>query len=201
MYWRSKIRGRNFWLKLKFYYTKRPLGTWKWQHNLNWTPNETFLLVKYSTVRSIPDYRLVLQIKMFHLASNSNSHMDLIQLWFYEKVRTTAFVKYRVPYSPKLTLKNGLKLDNFADFLQHNEYLSRSMNEVGEIELHLSVWKSPKSLVEHCERSELRLHLSGQKFMKNAQNSQFCEFLKVLMVNIQMRHFSWFYTTVFRLKR
>ena len=65
--------------------------------------------------------------------------MDLIQLWFYEKVRTTAFVKYRVPYSPKLTLKNGLKLDNFADFLQHNEYLSRSMNEVGEIELHCKV--------------------------------------------------------------
>ena len=26
-----------------------------------------------------------------------------------------------------------------------------------------------KSLIQHCERSELRLHLSGQKFIKNAK--------------------------------
>ena len=45
MYWRSKIRGRNFGLKLKFYYTNRPLGTRKWHQNLNVTQNETFLLV------------------------------------------------------------------------------------------------------------------------------------------------------------
>ena len=33
---RSKIRGRNFGFKLKFYYANRPLGTRKWHQNLNW---------------------------------------------------------------------------------------------------------------------------------------------------------------------
>ena len=49
MYWRSKIQGRNFGLKLKFYYTNRQLGTrheFPMHQNLNWTPNETSLLVK-----------------------------------------------------------------------------------------------------------------------------------------------------------
>ena len=30
----------------------------------------------------------------------------------------------------------------------------------------------------HCERSELGLHLNGQKLIKNAKNGQFVEFLK-----------------------
>ena len=30
-----------------------------------------------------------------------------------------------------------------------------------------------KSLIQHCERSELRLHFSGQKLIKNAKNCQF----------------------------
>ena len=45
MYWRSKIQGRNFGLKLKSYYANRPLGTRKWLQNLNRTPNKTFLIV------------------------------------------------------------------------------------------------------------------------------------------------------------
>ena len=69
MYWRSKIRGWNFGLKLKFYYTNRPLGTRKWHQNLNWTPNETFLLVKFLTDRSVPENRLISLIKKFCLAS------------------------------------------------------------------------------------------------------------------------------------
>ena len=39
-----------------------------------------------------------------------------------------------------------------------------------------------KSLIQHCERSELRLHLSGQKLTRNAKNSLFwrvCENLKL----------------------
>ena len=31
---------------MKFYYTNRPQGTRKWHQNWNWTPIETFLLVK-----------------------------------------------------------------------------------------------------------------------------------------------------------
>ena len=68
-YWRSKIQGWNFGLKLKFYYTNRPLGTRKWHQNLNWTPNETFLLVKFLTDRSVPENRLISLIKKFCLAS------------------------------------------------------------------------------------------------------------------------------------
>ena len=30
-----------------------------------------------------------------------------------------------------------------------------------------------KSLIQHCERSELRLHFEWPKFIKNAKNSQF----------------------------
>mgnify|MGYP006903775049 CR=1 FL=1 len=30
-----------------------------------------------------------------------------------------------------------------------------------------------KSLIQHCEQSELRLHLSGQKLIKNAINGPF----------------------------
>ena len=30
-----------------------------------------------------------------------------------------------------------------------------------------------KSLIQHCERSELRLHLSGQELIKNAKNGPF----------------------------
>ena len=67
-----------------------------------------------------------------------------------------------------------------------------------------------KSLIQHCERSERRLHLSGQKLTRNAKNSQFwrvCENLKLAVKQcyqtghktkigrkcrnskIQMRHF------------
>ena len=35
-----------------------------------------------------------------------------------------------------------------------------------------------KSLIQHCERSELRLHLEWLKLIKNAKNCQFGEFLK-----------------------
>ena len=73
IYWRSKIRGRNFGLKLKFYYTYRPLGTRIWHQNLNWTPNKSFLLVKVMTDWSIPENRLKSLIKMSHFVSNSNS--------------------------------------------------------------------------------------------------------------------------------
>ena len=31
------------------------------------------------------------------------------------------------------------------------------------------VWKSQKSLIQNCERSELRFLLSAQKFIKNAK--------------------------------
>ena len=68
--------------------------------------------------------------------------------------------------------------------------------------------KSLISQSQHCERSEVRLHF-GQKFIKNAKNGQFGEFLKteaggltvlpdrsILMrqklvenAKIQMRHF------------
>ena len=34
-----------------------------------------------------------------------------------------------------------------------------------------------KSLIQHCERSELHLHLSGPKLIKNVKNSPFGEFL------------------------
>ena len=46
-YWRPIFRGRNFGLKLKFYYANRPLGTRKWHQNWNWWPNKKFLLVKF----------------------------------------------------------------------------------------------------------------------------------------------------------
>ena len=74
MYWRSKIRGRNFGLKLKSYYANRPLGTRKWLQNLNRTPNKTFLLVKFLTDRSIPENRLDSLIQMLYLVSKSNSN-------------------------------------------------------------------------------------------------------------------------------
>ena len=35
-----------------------------------------------------------------------------------------------------------------------------------------------KSLIQHCERSELRLHLSGQKLIKNAENGPFWRVFK-----------------------
>ena len=73
VYWRSKIRGRNFGLKLKFYYTNRPLGTRKSHQNLNWTPNKSFLLVKLNDFQESIDRSGILIIKMFHLASNSIS--------------------------------------------------------------------------------------------------------------------------------
>ena len=73
MYWRSKIQGRNFGLKLKSYYANRPLGTRKWLQNLNWTPNKTFLLVNPIDFPELIDRSGILLIKMFHLASNSNS--------------------------------------------------------------------------------------------------------------------------------
>ena len=37
-----------------------------------------FLLVKFQTNWSIPENRLILLIKMFHLASNSNSNTILV---------------------------------------------------------------------------------------------------------------------------
>ena len=51
-----------------------------------------------------------------------------------------------------------------------------------------------KSRIQHCERSELRLHFKWQKFIKNAKNSQFGMFLK-------MRHFEGFPNTVHRLRK
>ena len=68
MYWRSKIWGRNFGLKLKFYYTNRPLGTRKWHQNSNWTTNETFLLLKFQTDRSIWNF------------TNKNHHLSNLKL-------------------------------------------------------------------------------------------------------------------------
>ena len=73
MYWRSKIWGRNFGLKLKFYYTNRPLGARKWHQKLNWIPNKGGLLVKSIDFPESIDRSGILLIKMFHLASNSNS--------------------------------------------------------------------------------------------------------------------------------
>ena len=73
MYWRSKIWGWNFGLKLKFYYTNRPLGTRKWHQNLNWTPNKGGLLVKSFDFQESTNRSGILLIKMFHLASSSNS--------------------------------------------------------------------------------------------------------------------------------
>ena len=35
-YWRSKIRGQKFGLKLKLYYANRPQRTRKWYQNLSW---------------------------------------------------------------------------------------------------------------------------------------------------------------------
>ena len=67
-YWRSKIRGRNFGLKLKFYYANRPLGTRKWHQNWNWTPNEPFLLVKSIDFQEFWNFT-----NKFYLVSNSNS--------------------------------------------------------------------------------------------------------------------------------
>ena len=50
-----------------------------------------------------------------------------------------------------------------------NNFLSVS-NRIRVLYLYYhSVWKSQKSLIQYCERSELRLHLSGQKFIKNAK--------------------------------
>ena len=47
-----------------------------------------------------------------------------------------------------------------------------------------------KSLIQHCDRSELRLHLSGQKVIKNAKNGQFWQVLKTLCLqsNSVTRH-------------
>ena len=36
-----------------------------------------------------------------------------------------------------------------------------------------------KSHIQHCERSELRLHFEWPKVHKNAKNGQFCEFLEI----------------------
>ena len=36
-----------------------------------------------------------------------------------------------------------------------------------------------KSLIQHCERSELRLHFEWTKVSQNAKNSQYDEFLKI----------------------
>ena len=77
-YWRSKIRGRNFGLKLKFYYANRPLGTRKWHQNWNWTPNETFLFVKSIDFQELINRSRILLIKMFHLVSNSNSDVIFV---------------------------------------------------------------------------------------------------------------------------
>ena len=44
-----------------------------------------------------------------------------------------------------------------------------------------------KSLIQHYERSELRLILSGQKLIKNA---------KICMAKTQMRHFEQFSNNV-----
>ena len=41
------------------------------------------------------------------------------------------------------------------------------------IAIHTVFENHRKSLIQHCERSELCLHLSGQKLIKNAQNGQF----------------------------
>ena len=35
-----------------------------------------------------------------------------------------------------------------------------------------------KSLIQHCERSELRLHFEWTKVLKNAKTAHFGEFLK-----------------------
>ena len=36
----------------------------------------------------------------------------------------------------------------------------------------------PKSRIQYCERSELRLHFKYQKFIESAKNGQFGNFLK-----------------------
>ena len=56
--------------------------------------------------------------------------------------------------------KNSLPLP----FLLHLMIRSRHATDPTVFENH------QKSLTQHCERSELRLHLSGQKFMKSAKN-------------------------------
>ena len=53
---------------MKFYYTNRPQGTRKWHQNWNWTPIETFLLVK-----SIDFQEFWNSTNKFYLVSNSNS--------------------------------------------------------------------------------------------------------------------------------
>ena len=64
-----------------------------------------------------------------------------------------------------------------------------------------------KSLIQHCERSELRLHLSGQKVIKNAKNgiksvTRQVSFNRTKIGGkcqnwkTQMRHVGWFSNTV-----
>ena len=72
-YRRPIFRGRNFGLKLKSYYANRPLGTRKWHQNLNWTRNETFLLVKFIDFQESIDRSGILLIKMFYLTLDFNS--------------------------------------------------------------------------------------------------------------------------------
>ena len=42
-----------------------------------------------------------------------------------------------------------------------------------------------KSLIQHCERSELRLHFSGQKLIKNAKNGLFWRFFENLKLAVK----------------
>ena len=66
-------------------------------------------------------------------------------------------------------------------------WIKRNYSKIdGQVYLHLFE-NHRKSRIQHCERSELCL----QKFIKNAKNWQFGEFLKN-----HMRHFGWFLNTV-----
>ena len=53
-----------------------------------------------------------------------------------------------------------------------------------------SVWKSQKSLIQHCERSELRLYFTWTEFIKNAKNGWFwwvfekCDFFEEFSSNV-----------------
>ena len=70
-YWRSKIRGWNFGLKLKFYYSSWPLGTRKCHQNLNWWSNKKVLFIK--SIYFSKEKKKTLLIKSFCLATNSIS--------------------------------------------------------------------------------------------------------------------------------
>ena len=48
-----------------------------------------------------------------------------------------------------------------------------------------SIWKSPKKRIQHCERSELRLHFEGTNFVKNAKNGQFGDFFENLKLAVK----------------